>query len=87
MFLSELLQSRQLHALVQVHNKIVAKGKDEKFYPLLSNALQVTLEILELNVKLPSKSSELQELLFLLQKPHIQVSQFIMFLMLNLIAF
>ncbi|KAH9627978.1 hypothetical protein HF086_017953 [Spodoptera exigua] len=42
-FLSELLQSKQLHALVQVHNKIVAKGKDDKFYPLLSNAMQAIL--------------------------------------------
>ncbi|XP_026760056.1 MAGUK p55 subfamily member 7 isoform X2 [Galleria mellonella] len=71
-FLSELLQSKQLHALVQVHNKIVAKGKDDKFYPLLSNAMQVTLEVLELLSDLVSVSKEYEELLSLLQKPHFQ---------------
>ncbi|XP_053624081.1 MAGUK p55 subfamily member 7 isoform X2 [Plodia interpunctella] len=71
-FLSELLQSKQLHALVQVHNKIVAKGKDDKFYPLLSNAMQVTLEVLELLAELASSSKEYEELLGLLQKPHFQ---------------
>ncbi|XP_026316097.1 MAGUK p55 subfamily member 7 isoform X2 [Hyposmocoma kahamanoa] len=71
-FLSELLQSKQLHALVQVHNKIVAKGKDDKFYPLLSNAMQVTLEVLELLADVASVSKEYEELLKLLQKPHFQ---------------
>ncbi|XP_035443978.1 MAGUK p55 subfamily member 7 isoform X3 [Spodoptera frugiperda] len=71
-FLSELLQSKQLHALVQVHNKIVAKGKDDKFYPLLSNAMQVTLEVFELLHDVVSVSKEYRELLNLLQKPHFQ---------------
>lgn len=74
-FLSELLQSKQLHALVQVHNKIVARGKDDKFYPLLSNAMQVTLEVLELLADVLSVSKEYEELLGLLQKPHFQVSE------------
>lgn len=73
-FLSELLQSKQLHALVQVHNKIVAKGKDDKFYPLLSNAMQVTLEVLDLLGEMVASSQEYEELLSLLQKPHFQVS-------------
>ncbi|XP_049884763.1 MAGUK p55 subfamily member 7 isoform X3 [Pectinophora gossypiella] len=71
-FLSDLLQSKQLHALVQVHNKIVAKGKDDKFYPLLSNAMQVTLEVLELLANVASVAKEYEELLSLLQKPHFQ---------------
>ncbi|CAG9781910.1 unnamed protein product [Diatraea saccharalis] len=71
-FLSELLQSKQLNALVQVHNKIVAKGKDDKFYPLLSNAMQVTLEVLDLLSDIVSGSQEYQELLSLLHKPHFQ---------------
>ncbi|CAB3225327.1 unnamed protein product [Arctia plantaginis] len=71
-FLSELLQSKQLHALVQVHNKIVAKGKDDKFYPLLSNAMQVALEVFELFGEIVSVSKEYEELLGLLQKPHFQ---------------
>ena len=74
-FLSELLQSKQLHALVQVHNKIVAKGKDDKFYPLLSNAMQVTVEVFELLHDVVSVSKEYGELLNLLQKPHFQVSR------------
>lgn len=72
-FLSELLQSKQLHALVQVHNKIVAKGKDDKFYPLLSNAMQVTLEVLEMFGQVVTTSKDYDELLSLLQKPHFQV--------------
>uniref|UniRef100_A0A2A4JGP1 MAGUK p55 subfamily member 7 n=1 Tax=Heliothis virescens TaxID=7102 RepID=A0A2A4JGP1_HELVI len=71
-FLSELLQSKQLHALVQVHNKIVAKGKDDKFYPILSNAMQVTLEVFELLHEVVTVSKEYGELLSLLQKPHFQ---------------
>ncbi|XP_072930983.1 MAGUK p55 subfamily member 7 isoform X1 [Epargyreus clarus] len=71
-FLSELLQSKQLNALVQVHNKIVAKGKDDKFYPLLSNAMQVTLEVLEMFGQVVTTSKDYDELLSLLQKPHFQ---------------
>ncbi|CAK1588160.1 unnamed protein product [Parnassius mnemosyne] len=71
-FLSELLQSKQLNALVQVHNKIVAKGKDDKFFPLLSNAMQVTLEVLEMLVDVAAVSNEYEELLRVLQKPHFQ---------------
>lgn len=74
-FLSELLQSKQLHALVQVHNKIVAKGKDDKFYPLLSNAMQVTLEVFQLFGEVGTISKEYEELLTLLQKPHFQVRE------------
>lgn len=76
-FLTELLQSKQLHALVQVHNKIVAKGKDDKFYPLLSNAMQVTIEVFELLHGVVPVSKEYGELLNLLQKPHFQVSNFL----------
>lgn len=72
-FLSELLQSKQLHALVQAHNKIVANGKDDKFYPLLSNAMQVTLEVFQMLADVISVSKEYEELLSLLQKPHFQV--------------
>ncbi|XP_050360791.1 MAGUK p55 subfamily member 7 isoform X2 [Nymphalis io] len=72
-FLSELLQSKQLHALVQVHNKIVAaQCKDDKFYPLLSNAMQVTLEVLQMFSEVVISSTEYKELLKLLQKPHFQ---------------
>ncbi|CAH0716370.1 unnamed protein product, partial [Brenthis ino] len=72
-FLNELLQSKQLHALVQVHNKIVAaQCKDDKFYPLLSNAMQVTLEVLQQFSEIVTSSSEFEELLKLLQKPHFQ---------------
>lgn len=73
-FLSELLQSKQLHALVHVHNKIVAKGKDERFFPLLSNSMEVALEVLELISETPFVDSSCREELFkLLQTPHMQV--------------
>lgn len=77
-FLSELLQSKQLHALVQVHNKIVAaQCKDDKFFPLLSNAMQVTLEVLEMFGDVVMNSNEYEELINLLQKPHLQVCHYL----------
>lgn len=77
-FLSELLQSKQLHALVQVHNKIVAaQCKDDKFFPLLSNAMQVTLEVLEMFGDVVMNSNEYEELINLLQKPHLQVCNYL----------
>lgn len=73
-FLSELLQSKQLHALVHVHNKIVAKGKDDRFFPLLSNSMEVALEVLELISDTTSPETAYKELFKLLQTPHMQVS-------------
>ncbi|XP_046391171.1 MAGUK p55 subfamily member 7 isoform X6 [Ischnura elegans] len=71
-FLSGLLQSRELNALVQVHNKIISNGKDEKFHPMLSNAMQVALEVLDVVSQRTSIQADCKEIFFLLQKPHMQ---------------
>jgi hypothetical protein len=47
-FLSELLQSKELHALVKVHNSIEPLHKDERFSPLLSNVIDITEQVLQL---------------------------------------
>ncbi|KAL1130571.1 hypothetical protein AAG570_011817 [Ranatra chinensis] len=71
-FLSELLQSKELHALVKVHNKIVDNGKDDKFHPVLSSSMQIALEVLEVILPKIDTNTDCKELFFLLQKPHLQ---------------
>ncbi|CAG2056467.1 unnamed protein product, partial [Timema podura] len=71
-FLSELLQSKELHALVKVHNKILSNGKDEKFHPTLSNSMQIALEVLDVVAPRASLKEEFKEIFMLLQRPHIQ---------------
>ncbi|GLG99616.1 MAGUK p55 subfamily member 7, partial [Gryllus bimaculatus] len=71
-FLSDLLQSKELHALVKVHNKIINNGKDEKFHPTLSNSMQIALEVLEVVAPRTCISEDCKEVFMLLQKPHIQ---------------
>lgn len=72
-FLSELLQSKELNALVNVHNKILNNVKDDKFFPVLSNAMDIDVEVLDLLSTKTHVSPEYKELFHLLQKPHIQV--------------
>lgn len=72
-FLSDLLQSRELHALVKVHNKIVDNGKDEKFHPILSSSMQIALEVLDLILPRTNLSADCKELFMLLQTSHLQV--------------
>lgn len=69
-FLSELLQSKELNALVNVHNKILNNVKDDKFFPVLSNSMDIDIEVLDLLSTHVSK--DCKELFHLLQKPHIQ---------------
>jgi len=71
-FLSGLLQSKELHALVKVHNKIISNGKDEKFHPTLSNSMQIALEVLDVVGPRVALREECKEIFMLLQKPHIQ---------------
>ncbi|XP_021915243.1 MAGUK p55 subfamily member 7 isoform X6 [Zootermopsis nevadensis] len=71
-FLSDLLQSKELHALVKVHNKIISNGKDEKFHPTLSNSMQIALEVLDVVGPRVALKEECKEIFLLLQKPHIQ---------------
>ncbi|XP_046683053.1 MAGUK p55 subfamily member 7 isoform X1 [Homalodisca vitripennis] len=71
-FLSDLLQSKELHALVKVHNKILDNGKDEKFHPILSSSMQIALEVLDVILPRINISEDCKELFLLLQKPHLQ---------------
>jgi hypothetical protein len=71
-FLSEFLQSRELNALVQVYNKILRNLKDEKFSPILSNAMEINVEVLGMLSTKTHASEEFKELFQLLQKPHVQ---------------
>lgn len=73
-FLSDLLQSKELHALVKVHNKIVDNGKDENFHPILSSSMQIALEVLDVILPRLSLNEDCKHLFLLLQKPHLQVS-------------
>lgn len=74
-FLSELLQSKELNALVHVYNKILRNLKDDKFFPILSNAMEINVEVLGLLASKTHVSEEFKELFQLLQKPHLQVSR------------
>ncbi|XP_076681443.1 membrane palmitoylated protein 7-like protein metro isoform X5 [Andrena cerasifolii] len=71
-FLSELLQSKELNALVNVHNKIVNNVKDDKFFPVLSNSMDIDIDVLDLLSTKTHISKECKELFHLLQRPHIQ---------------
>ncbi|XP_016920481.1 MAGUK p55 subfamily member 7 isoform X3 [Apis cerana] len=71
-FLSELLQSKELNALVNVHNKILNNVKDDKFFPVLSNSMDIDIEVLDLLSTKTHVSKDCKELFHLLQKPHIQ---------------
>lgn len=80
-FLSGLLQSKELHALVKVHNKILENGKDDKLNPVLSSSMQVAVEVLEVILPRLGRSELCKEIFLLLQKPHLQV--FILIVMLH----
>ncbi|XP_043286648.1 MAGUK p55 subfamily member 7 isoform X2 [Venturia canescens] len=71
-FLSDLLRSKELNALVTVHNKILSNVKDDKFFPVLSNAMDIDVEVLDMLSTKTHISEECKELFYLLQRPHIQ---------------
>ncbi|KAJ8682105.1 hypothetical protein QAD02_017897 [Eretmocerus hayati] len=71
-FLTELLQSKQLNSLIHVYNKILRNLKDDKFCPVLSSAMEINIEILEMLATRTHDSEEVKELFQLLQKPHVQ---------------
>jgi len=73
-FLSELLKSKELNALVSVHNKIISNGSDERFHPVLSNSMQIALEVLDLFAPRTHLNPDFKEAFMLLQKPHLQVT-------------
>lgn len=72
-FLSDLLQSKELHALVNAHNKIITNGSSDKFCPILSTSMHVLLDVLDVLATRTHMSEDCKELFYLLQKPHIQV--------------
>ena len=72
-FLSDLLQSKELHALVNVHNKIISNGASDKFFPMLSTSMHVMVDVLEVLASRIQSSEDCKELFYLLQKPHVQV--------------
>lgn len=74
-FLSELLRSKELNALVNVHNKIISNSKDDKFFPVLSNSMDIDVEVLDLLATRTHLSEDCKELFHLLQRPHIQVER------------
>ncbi|XP_015174363.1 PREDICTED: MAGUK p55 subfamily member 7 isoform X4 [Polistes dominula] len=71
-FLSELLQSKELNALVTVHNKILNNVKDDKFFPVLSNSMDIDIEVLDMLSTKTHVSEDYKELFHLLQKPNMQ---------------
>lgn len=44
-FLQQLLESKELNALVNVHTKVAKIGKDDRLAPLLSSSMQVRIDI------------------------------------------
>lgn len=68
-FLSTLLQSKELNALVHVHNSIV----NEQSHPVLSNAMQISLEVLDVLLSRLALNDDCKELFVLLQRPNLQV--------------
>ncbi|XP_022903362.1 MAGUK p55 subfamily member 7 isoform X2 [Onthophagus taurus] len=71
-FLSDLLQSKELHALVNVHNKIITNGASDKFFPILSTSMNVMYDVLQVIASRTSLSEDCKELFYLFQKPHVQ---------------
>lgn len=72
-FLNELLKSKELHALVKVHNKILTNGASPKFFPILSTSLNVMYDVLDDLSSRLTVSEDCRELAALLHAPHIQV--------------
>lgn len=72
-FLQNLLESKEINALVNVHTKVAKVTKDEKLAPIMSSSMQVALEVLDQLSQRCHTSELCKELFYLLQKPHMQV--------------
>jgi len=73
-FLSNLLQSKELHALFKVYNTIVDRVRDDRrCSPVLSSSMQTTLDVMEVILPRIALSDTSRQLFQLLQNPHIQV--------------
>ncbi|XP_050077389.1 MAGUK p55 subfamily member 7 isoform X4 [Anopheles maculipalpis] len=71
-FLQNLLQSKELNALVNVHSKVAKINKDDRIAPLLSASVQILMEVLELLAPRCHISPLCKEVFHLLQTPHLQ---------------
>ncbi|XP_053673139.1 MAGUK p55 subfamily member 7 isoform X4 [Anopheles nili] len=71
-FLQNLLQSKELNALVNVHSKVAKINKDDRIAPLLSASMQILMEVLELLAPRCHISPLCKEIFHLLQTPHLQ---------------
>lgn len=73
-FLQNLLESKEINALCNVHNKVAKFCKDEKCAPLLSNSTEIALDVLVQLMKQTSVTTSplCKEIFNLLQKPHFQ---------------
>ncbi|XP_015516192.2 MAGUK p55 subfamily member 7 isoform X5 [Neodiprion lecontei] len=71
-FLSEILKSKELNALVNVHNKIINLSNDDKFFPVLSNSMDVNIDVLDVLVPKTRGSADCKQLFLLLQNRHMQ---------------
>ncbi|XP_055635523.1 MAGUK p55 subfamily member 7 isoform X2 [Toxorhynchites rutilus septentrionalis] len=71
-FLQNLLQSKELNALVTVHSKVAKVNKDDRIAPLLSASMQVLVEVLEMLAPRCHISPLCREIFHLLQTPHLQ---------------
>lgn len=71
-FLQNLLQSKELNALVNVHSKVAKVNKDDRIAPLLSSSMQVLIEVLELLAPRCHISPLCREVFHMLQTPHLQ---------------
>lgn len=75
-FLSNLLQSKELHALFRVYNTIVDRVRDDRrCSPVLSSSMQTTLDVMEVLLPRIALSDASRQLFQLLQNPHVQVSR------------
>lgn len=74
-FLSNLLQSKELHALFRVYNTIVDRVRDDRrCSPVLSSSMQTTLDVMEVLLPRIALSDASRQLFQLLQNPHVQVT-------------
>ncbi|KAL1518148.1 hypothetical protein ABEB36_001817 [Hypothenemus hampei] len=75
-FLNDLLQSKELNALVNIHNKILTAMDQKRYFPVpvLSQSMHVLGDVLHLLLQQQQsyRSRDSQELFQLLQRPHFQ---------------
>ncbi|XP_031622261.1 MAGUK p55 subfamily member 7 isoform X4 [Contarinia nasturtii] len=71
-FLQNLLESKEINALVNVHSKVAKVCKDNKCAPLMSSSIQVALDVLEHLSQRCHISPICKEMFYLLQRPHVQ---------------